>query len=136
MIRRDRTRSRSSVVAGLVALVALVVLLPACGGEQQAKVEVVDEAKSVTHEYVIPFGTANRIAGGEKIEIVPQTLDVQVGDVIRITNDDGFGSQVGIFHVGAGETVTMKFTTPGKLTGACDVHPSGEFTINVQEKSA
>lgn len=136
MIRRDRTRSRSSVVAGLVALVALVVLLPACGGEQQAKVEVVDEAKSVTYDYVIPFGTGNRLAGGEKIEIVPQTLDVQVGDVIRITNDDAYGSQVGIFHVGAGETVTMKFTTPGKLTGACDVHPSGEFTINVKEKSA
>jgi plastocyanin len=120
------------------ALVLVLALLPAlvlgaCGTDERADIEVMEEsAGPVTHEYVIPFGTSQRIAGGEQIAIVPQQLDVAVGDTIRIRNDDAFGSQVGIFHVGAGETVTMKFTTPGTLTGACDVHPSGEFTINVE----
>jgi plastocyanin len=120
---------------GAVVL-ALVVLLgaTACGGDPQAEVQVVKQDNAhVTHEYVIPYGTANRIAGGEKVAIVPQTLNVKVGDTIRIVNQDSFGSQVGIFHVGAGETVTMKFTTPGKLTGSCDVHPSGQFTIDVRD---
>ena len=117
-----------------VGMIVLALFVPACGGGEQAEVKVVtDDEAPVTHDYVIPFGTNNRLAGGEKIEIVPQVLDVKVGDVIRIENRDSYGSQVGIFHVGAGETVTMKFTTPGKLTGACDVHPSGEFTINVTD---
>lgn len=125
---------RRSPLGVLVLVLALVLALAAsaCGSEERADIEVMDEgAGPVTHEYVIPFGTSQRIAGGELIAIVPQNLDVNVGDTIRIRNDDAFGSQVGIFHVGAGETVTMKFTTPGTLTGACDVHPSGEFTINV-----
>ena len=38
--------------------------------------------------------------------------------------------------VGAGEVVSMRFTTPGTLPGACDVSPGGEFTINVADQSA
>lgn len=113
-------------------LVAVVPLVAACGREG-AKVEVVGGSGPVTHEYVIPFGTYKRLQGGETIELVPQTLKVKVGDSIRIRNDDAYGSQVGIFHVGAGETVTMKFKTPGRLEGECDVHPSGKFVIEVQE---
>jgi plastocyanin len=128
-----RRAGRSAVVLALATL-ALIMGATACGGSPQAEVEVVKESRDpVTHEYVIPYGTANRLAGGEKVEIVPQKLKVKVGDTIRIVNQDSFGSQVGIFHVGAGETVTMKFTTPGTLTGACDVHPSGEFTIDVRD---
>lgn len=131
------SRRRAPLVAVgrlAVGVVVLALFVPACGRAERAEVKVVTDARSpVTHDYVIPFGTNNRLAGGERIEIVPQVLDVKVGDVIRIENRDSYGSQVGIFHVGAGETVTMKFTTPGKLTGACDVHPSGEFTINVTD---
>ncbi|MFZ4519138.1 MAG: cupredoxin domain-containing protein [Microthrixaceae bacterium] len=119
--------------AVVVALLVGVLGLGAVGcGDDRASIEVVKGDGAVTHEYVIPFGTAQRLEGGEKITIVPQTLNVKVGDSIRIRNDDAYGSQVGIFHVGAGETVTMKFTKPGTLTGACDVHPSGVFTIDVK----
>ena len=122
-------RTLACVVVGALALVGA-----ACGSDEQADIEVLEDgSRPVTHEYVIPFGTAQRIEGGELIAIVPQRLDVKVGDTIRIRNDDAFGAQVGIFHVGAGETVTMRFTTPGTLTGACDVHPSGEFTIRVRD---
>ncbi len=126
---------RRRPVAGLVVLVVALVpfaLVAGCGGDDRASIEVVEGDGAVTHEYVIPFGTAQRLEGGEKIELVPQTLKVEVGDSIRIRNEDAYGSQVGIFHVGAGETVTMKFTKPGTLTGACDVHPSGVFTIDVR----
>ena len=120
-------------LAAALVLVVAASVAGACGGEDRASIEVVKGDGAVTHEYVIPFGTAQRVQGGEKVELVPQTLRVQVGDSIRIRNDDNYASQVGIFHVGAGETVTMKFTKPGKLTGSCDVHPSGTFTIDVKD---
>jgi plastocyanin len=85
------------------------------------------------YEYLIPYGTQRRIASGEKIEIMPERLEVEVGESIRITNEDNKGAFVGIFYVGAGETVRMKFTTPGELSGKCEVSSSGEFTIAVQE---
>jgi hypothetical protein len=128
-------RHRPVAVLGVLVAAVLALILGGCGDTGgRADIEVMDDGgDAVTHEFVIPFGTSQRLAGGEQIAIVPQELAVNVGDTIRIRNDDAFGSQVGIFHVGAGETVTMKFTTPGTLTGACDVHPSGEFTIQVSE---
>ncbi len=88
---------------------------------------------SVDYDFVIPPGTQDKINAGELVEIVPQRLDVEVGESIRIRNDDDRGAFVGIFYVGAGEVVRMRFTTPGELKGACDVHPSGEFIIDVAE---
>ncbi len=121
-------------VASVVVALIVASIAGACTGDDRAEVQVVsDPAASVDHDYVIPFGTNNRIAGGEDVTIVPKVLNVQVGDRIRIENQDDYGAQVGIFNVGAGETVTMKFTTPGQLEGACDVHPSGTFTINVRD---
>lgn len=134
--RRARRWSVPALVAVTVAVAALVAACGGGGDSPSARVAVVDEDAAATHEYVIPFGTYNRLQGGERIEIVPRVLKVRVGDVIRIRNEDAFGSQVGIFHVGAGEVVTMEFRTPGELRGACDVHPSGEFIIDVRERAA
>jgi len=94
-----------------------------------------EEDTDVDYDYVIPAGTQDRKLGGETVEIMPPTLDVEVGESIRIRNDDDAGAFVGIFYVGAGEVVSMRFTTPGTLTGVCDVSASGEFTINVADPS-
>ena len=136
---------------GPLRLLALLVVVPAlvmvgCGTESDSgdggassgaapELEVVDpdDPEGYDYEYVIPFGTGRRLDGGEKIEIVPAELDVLVGEKIRIVNEDVRGAAVGIFWVPAERTVAMEFTTPGTLTGECDVHPSGVFTINVEE---
>ena len=136
---------------GPLRLLALLVVVPAlvmvgCGSESDSddggasggaapELEVVDpdDPEGHDYEYVIPFGTGRRLDGGEKIEIVPAELEVLVGEKIRIVNEDVRGAAVGIFWVPAERTVAMEFTTPGTLTGECDVHPSGVFTINVEE---
>lgn len=90
-----------------------------------------DDADSFEHEYLIPAGTAERIAAGEPIEIVPRELEVRVGEAIRIVNDDDEGHVVGVFYVGPGETLSQRFTAPGVLSGECTVHSDGEFTVRV-----
>jgi plastocyanin len=132
-------RHRLLVVLALVPLVVIAGwLLGRSGGDDDAatgKVQVSDVGDDADFEfdYVIPPGTADRIAAGEEVEIVPQELVMNVGESIRIVNDDEVGHIVGVFYVGAGETLTQRFDSAGELSGECSVHPSGSFTLRVVE---
>lgn len=117
----------------VVAFLALVATSAACGNGTAPELEVGNPDAEADYEYVIPAGTSARIADGEVVDLMPQRLEVTVGESIRIRNEDVAGASVGIFYVGAGETVRMKFSTPGELTGECEVSASGEFTILVTE---
>jgi hypothetical protein len=90
-----------------------------------------DDASVFNWNYVIPEGTAARINAGEKVEIVPAELTVSIGDTIRIVNDDIVDHIVGVFYVGAGETLTQRFQSAGVLEGECSIHPSGAFKLTV-----
>lgn len=118
-----------------LALAALVVpVLGACGSDDDGPLIISDAATAVAdYEYLIPAGTWDRINSGEQVEILPARLDVNVGEVIRIINEDDEGHFVGIFYVGAGETVTQRFSSPGEFQGQCTVHPSGEISLVVHE---
>ena len=123
-------RLRAAIAAGTV-LLALV----ACSDESDSRsivVTDVGDTGAFDHDFVIPLGTADQIAAGEEVEIVPRELVVKVGDSIRIVNEDDRGHAVGVFYVGAGETLTQRFESPGILEGLCDIHPSGSFTLRVE----
>lgn len=92
-----------------------------------------DDATEFEHDYLIPAGTAERIEAGEPIEIVPAELIVEIGDALRIVNEDSADHIVGVFFVAAGETLTQRFNSPAVLEGECSVHPSGSFTLRVVE---
>lgn len=92
-----------------------------------------DDATEFEHDFVIPAGTAERIEAGEEIEIVPAELVVEVGDALRIVNEDSADHIVGVFFVAAGETLTQRFNSEAVLEGECSVHPSGAFTLRVVE---
>jgi len=91
-----------------------------------------DEATEFAYDFLIPPGTADRIAAGELVEILPAELEVKVGEALRIVNEDSEDHVVGVFFVAAGETLTQRFSTEGILEGACSVHPSGAFTLRVE----
>ena len=115
-----------------ISLVAL--MLSACSSDREgALLEAGSADADADYAYVIPDGTADRIAAGELVAILPAALDVAVGEVIRIVNEDTEGHFVGIFFVGSGETVTQRFASPGEFVGNCSVHPSGQLTLTVHE---
>jgi len=120
----------------LVAAVALIVagtLVAGCSGSDRSGALVEEDITAAVfdYDYLIPAGTADRIAAGEPVNILPAQLEVTIGEVIRIVNEDDEGHFVGIFYVGAGETVTQRFVAEGEFVGTCSVHPSGELTLNV-----
>lgn len=80
----------------------------------------------------VPLGTAARLAAGENVELLPQRLELKVGDRLEIRNHDTEAHEVGPYTVPAGQTLVQSFSSPGVLQGACSLHPDGEVVIVVR----
>lgn len=85
-----------------------------------------------THEILVPAGTQARIDDGEKVELLPPTFEVALGDRIVVINDDDATHQVGPYIVGPGQRIEQQFLVPGRIEGVCTLHPSGEVAIVVR----
>ena len=120
-----------SVCITLLAVVALV--LVACGDDSEDGfgLDEVASDEAPDFAFVIPVGAGEAFDRGEPLEIFPADLDVRVGDVLEIVNEDDRGHLIGPFFVGAGETLRQRFASPGEFIGICTVHPSGEITVTV-----
>ena len=119
---------------GVPVIVAMALpLLAACGGGDDAgfRLRGAEQAGTADYHYVIPVGAGQAAIDGSPIEVLPGEMDVHVGDVIEIVNDDDRGHLVGPFFVGAGETMRQEFASPGVFEGVCSVHPSGQIVIKV-----
>ena len=118
-----------------IATFALVsVVLAGCGSDASSDpaTEAIEAVDAATYEFVIPVGAGEALDAGTPLEILPGELEVRVGETIRIVNEDDRGHTVGPFFVGANETLTQRFSSPGEFVGVCTVHPSGEIVLVVQ----
>ena len=115
----------------LGALLAAGALLAGCGQSDGPSVDAADPTSEADFRYVIALGTGEAMDRGELVEILPPELEVRVGQVLELVNEDDRGHIVGPFFVGAGETLRQEFASPGEYQGICTVHPSGEFTLTV-----
>ena len=124
---------RASSRARWVGLVLFAVASASgCGnGDDQAFELGSAAAREADYRYVIPAGSGEAIDRGEPVEILPGSLEVVVGEVIEIVNEDDRGHLVGPFFVGAHEMVRHAFASTGTFEGICSVHPSGQIVITV-----
>jgi plastocyanin len=81
--------------------------------------------------FTIPAGTQIRIDAGEVVDVLPETIEVERGGTIVITNEDSATHQAGPFTVPANSSVRQRFDELGTFTSACRLHPSGELSITV-----
>lgn len=120
-----------------IALLLVAVIVPfaaACGGDDGDSGPGIAPAAAdepATYEYVIPEGAGEALDAGQPLEILPGELVVTVGETIRVVNEDDRGHNIGPFFVGAGETLSQRFSSPGEFVGVCTVHPSGELVLVV-----
>jgi hypothetical protein len=118
----------------IVALLAIALLAIGCGSsEPDALFRDDGSAAAPDYSFTIPAGTGEAIDRGESVDILPQELDVRVGEVLELINHDSRGHLVGPFFVGKGETLRQRFNAPGTFIGECSVHDSGEIILTVTE---
>lgn len=108
----------ASVALAVVAVLAIVALL------------VVSQDDS-TVTYTIPAGTGARIASGERVDIMPSTIELKVGDHLVIRNQDSQSYIVGPLAVRPMETVDHHFDAPGRFVGACALGSEDQLTVVV-----
>ena len=124
-------RHRPAVVFALLTALVAAVALVGCGADGDGPSASALPDSEVELLYVIPAGTGERLDAGESVDILPAELDVQVGDVIRLDNQDDRTHAVGPFSVRPGEVLSYRFPEATTITGRCSVHPSGQIRLVV-----
>lgn len=114
-----------------MAIVVVAGVVTGCGFGSELTVDEAATDESATYLFVIPAGAGEALDRGEPLEILPAELEVKVGEIIEIVNEDDRGHLVGPFFVGANEIMRQQFASPGEYQGICTVHPSGEITLTV-----
>jgi plastocyanin len=113
----------------LVALVAGALAISACGGSSET-------TGSIDHRFEIPADASERMDRGEKIQLLPETLEVTVGDTMTIVNKDAEAQSLGPYFVGAGETITQRFKSVAVLEGDCAFTGDGTYKIVVNQRAS
>ena len=81
----------------------------------------------------IPRGTADAVARGEDIEVIPDSLELRKGDTLVVRNDDDTVHRIG------NEVIPPARTSRIPVTGAllsgrtlfCSIHPSGAIGVSL-----
>jgi hypothetical protein len=126
MFRRVRV-----VGARLVLALALAATSVVAGCESNDTVVV--QPTGTVLNFLIPAGTAGRIARGEFVDVIPTMIYARVGDEIVIENQDTFAHVVGPFSLRPGERVRHMWSEVGTIEGECSTHLSDRVTIVVTE---
>lgn len=126
----------ATVMATVMAVAGLVLVTGCSSGSSSSKAPQWGQLgadEKATYEYVVPNGTSVLLDAGQTLDIMPQELDVKVGDSLRIKNQDGRDYMIGPFYVSANQTLAMRFTNPGTLSGVCSMSSSGQIIIKVSK---
>jgi plastocyanin len=122
MPHRDLRPGRRRALALVLAAVVVLAAAAGCGGG--------DDAGEV-REIVVPLGTQERLDRGEDVVVMPSELRFQVGDTLRIRNDDVAHQTVGPYEVPAGEQFELRYGKPGRYEGVCPLSEGDAYTIVV-----
>lgn len=90
-----------------------------------------DDPEPQTIEIVVPEGTGERLAAGEDIVLMPERLELRVGDALHIRNEDVVGHSVGPYDVKADSANTFRFGTAGTYEGYCPLSAGDRYQIVV-----
>jgi hypothetical protein len=113
-----KTASQQRFAVAVLRLRLPTANLPGSKERGQGTVSLLQEGSGAPHP-----------AGGDAL---PSTMKAEVGELIRLRDDNLKAAYVGQFYIPVGETVTMRITSARVLKGLCAAHPDSRFTITVR----
>jgi hypothetical protein len=84
--------------------------------------------------YVVPVGTAQRLAAGEALTLFPDTITLNRAsqNTLVIRNEDTQSIQIGPYKIAPGQSFTQRFYNRGTFDLTCSLHKSEQLRIIVQ----
>jgi hypothetical protein len=72
-------------------------------------------------QIIIPHGTGAAVEAGQYPVLIHNDIILTLGkqDRLTIRNDDVVDHTIGLFFVGAGQSISQRFTRPAILEGTC-----------------
>jgi|HigsolmetaAR202D_1030399.scaffolds.fasta_scaffold09654_4 hypothetical protein len=126
----DHRHRRPLTAVGATVLVAALGLA-GCGRQDGGTGDGASAREGDVYEIVVPYGTQERLSRGETVDVMPSRLEFQVGDTLRIRNDDIMVQTVGPYVVGAGEVFELRYGKPGRYEGMCPLSADKTYEIVV-----
>lgn len=81
---------------------------------------------------VIPAGTAERVAQGEPMPSIPNTLSFVIGDTLQVENQDSVSHQLGPIFVPPHSTGSLVLKEANHFAMSCSFTPSRYLGLDVR----
>jgi len=82
---------------------------------------------------VIPAGTAERVARGEKPPTIPASLSFVAGDTLIVKNEDSVDHQLGPLWIPAGTSASLELASVNNYAYTCSFQPGKYIGLDVHE---
>jgi hypothetical protein len=116
-------RRFSAIALGSTLVVLTAVGAAGCGADEVREPKVI--------EYVVPLGTSERIARGEIVEIMPERIEMRLGDTLRLRNDDHVAQEIGPYVLQPGKSLDLRYGAVGTYWLECLLAGGSRFEIAV-----
>ena len=117
---------RPTLVAAAVALLAILVTTGYWWTSRA------DSSRELM--FTIPAGTGAKLAAGEKVDVLPQTIAIDLSEenTLVIHNADSEPVTIGPYKIEPGQRFSQRFYNPGTFDLLCSVHGGEPLRIVVQ----
>jgi|HigsolmetaAR201D_1030396.scaffolds.fasta_scaffold07583_4 hypothetical protein len=82
--------------------------------------------------FTIPAQTSVRLAAGEDVQVLPETIVLKRNDTLIIHNEDSESVQIGPFLVMPGQRFIQQYYNRGTYELLCSVHKGDQIRIIVE----
>jgi hypothetical protein len=112
-----KPRTRRTIIAFGVFVVMISGITASCSNTETSSVVTTGTVLRV----VVPAGTFDAVARGEFVDLLPEIVQVKVGDEFVVVNNDTFTHVIGPFSVRPGETLSHYWSQVATIEGDCTI---------------
>ena len=112
-----KTRTRRTIISFGVFVTMMALVVASCSNSATPSVVTTGTVLRV----VVPAGTFDAVARGEFVDLLPEIVQVKVGDEFVVVNNDTFTHVIGPFSVRPGETLSHFWTQVATIEGDCTI---------------